>query len=203
MKCSLNSFNFLEGISSLSHSIVFLYFSLQCSLKKAFLSLLAIFWNSAFSWLYLSLSTSPFTSLLFSAICTASSDNHFAVFLFFCPLVWFWSPPPVQGYKPLFIVLQVLYLPDLKVWKWKLLSHVQLFVTPRSLPGSSVHRILQARILGWVTIPFSRGSSQPRDRTQVSHISDRFLTSWAYYIFCKWKLTGGIILMPQKCANGK
>ena len=37
-----------------------------------------------------------------------------------------------------------------------------------NLPGSSVHGILQARILEWVAIPFSRGSSQPRDRTQVS-----------------------------------
>ena len=37
-----------------------------------------------------------------------------------------------------------------------------------SPPGSSVHGILQARILEWVAIPFSRGSSQPRDRTQVS-----------------------------------
>ena len=36
--------------------------------------------------------------------------------------------------------------------------------------GSSVHGILQARILEWVAIPFSRGSSQPRDRTQVSCI---------------------------------
>ena len=35
-------------------------------------------------------------------------------------------------------------------------------------PGSSVYGILQARILEWVAIPFSRGSSQPRDRTQVS-----------------------------------
>ena len=37
-----------------------------------------------------------------------------------------------------------------------------------SLPGSSVHGILQARILKWVAISFSRGSSQPRDGTQVS-----------------------------------
>ena len=41
------------------------------------------------------------------------------------------------------------------------------------------HRILQARILKWVAIPFSRGSSQPRHRTQVSHIAGRFFTSWA------------------------
>ena len=45
-----------------------------------------------------------------------------------------------------------------------------------SLPGSSVHRILQARILEWVAIPFSRGSSWPRGRTQVSHIAGGFLS---------------------------
>ena len=54
--------------------------------------------------------------------------------------------------------------------KWKLLSHAQLFAT---------HGILQARILEWVAFPFSRGSSQPRDGTQVSCIANRFFTSWA------------------------
>ena len=43
----------------------------------------------------------------------------------------------------------------------------------------TVHGILQARILEWVAFPFSRGSSQPRDWTQVSHIAGRFFTSWA------------------------
>ena len=42
-----------------------------------------------------------------------------------------------------------------------------------------VYGILQARILEWVAFPFSRGSSQPRDRTQVSLIAGRFFTSWA------------------------
>ena len=45
-----------------------------------------------------------------------------------------------------------------------------------SLPGPSVHGILQARILQWVTISFSRGSSQPRDRTRASRIVDRCFT---------------------------
>ena len=40
-----------------------------------------------------------------------------------------------------------------------------------SPPGSSVHGILQARILEWVAMPSSRGSSQPRDQTHVSYIS--------------------------------
>ena len=47
------------------------------------------------------------------------------------------------------------------------------------LPSSSVHGVLQARILEWVAMPFSRGSSQPRDQTQVSCTADRFFTSWA------------------------
>ena len=42
-----------------------------------------------------------------------------------------------------------------------------------------VHGILQVRILKWVAIPFFRGSSQPRDRAQVSHIAGRFFASWA------------------------
>ena len=42
------------------------------------------------------------------------------------------------------------------------------------LPGSSVREFLQARILEWVNIPFSRGSSQPRDLTQVSCIAGSF-----------------------------
>ena len=41
----------------------------------------------------------------------------------------------------------------------------------------TVHEILQARILEWVPFPFSRGSSQPRDQTQVSHIAGRFFPS--------------------------
>ena len=48
-----------------------------------------------------------------------------------------------------------------------------------SLPGSSVHGIFQARVLEWVAISFSRGSSQLRDWTQVSHIAGRGSTIWA------------------------
>ena len=43
----------------------------------------------------------------------------------------------------------------------------------------TVHGILQARILEWVAFPFSKGSFQPMDRTQVSHIAGRLFTSWA------------------------
>ena len=48
-----------------------------------------------------------------------------------------------------------------------------------SPPGSPIHEILQARILVWVAIPFSRGPSRPRDWTLVSCIASRFFTIWA------------------------
>ena len=47
------------------------------------------------------------------------------------------------------------------------------------LPGSSVHGILQARILEWVAISFSKGPFQPRDQTQVARIAGRRFTVWA------------------------
>ena len=74
--------------------LLFSSISLHWSLWKTFSSLLAILWNSAFKWVYLSFSPLPLASLLFSAICKASSDNHFAILHFFrggdgfdhCPL---------------------------------------------------------------------------------------------------------------------
>ena len=62
-----------------------------------------------------------------------------------------------------------------------LFSRVRLFVTPWtvSLPGSYVHGILQARILEWVAISFSKGFPQPRDRTWVSCIAGRCFILWA------------------------
>ena len=62
--------------------LLFSSISLHCSLRKAFLSLLAILWNSAFRWKYLSFSPLSLASL-FSAICKASSDNHFVYLRFF------------------------------------------------------------------------------------------------------------------------
>ena len=64
------------------------------------------------------------------------------------------------------------------VWS---LSHVPLFWDPMdfSSPGSNVHGIFQARKLEWVAISFSRWSSRPRDRTQVSCTGRRILYYWA------------------------
>ena len=63
--------------------------------------------------------------------------------------------------------------------KVKSLSCLRLFdLMDCSLPGSSIHEIFQARVLEWVAISFSRGSSQPSDWTQVSHIAGRCFTIW-------------------------
>ena len=81
-------------------------------------------------------------------------------------------------------------------WKRQCLSPIWLLVKVKVLvaqscvtlcspmdcspPGSSVHGILQARILESVAIPFSRGFSGSRDQTQVSHIAGRLFTIWAH-----------------------
>ena len=57
-------------------------------------------------------------------------------------------------------------------------ENAQLCLTLSNPIGYTVYRILQARILEWVAFPFSRGSSQPRDGTQVSCIAGRFFTNW-------------------------
>ena len=68
--------------------------------------------------------------------------------------------------------------------KHRFLNHLkvkvaQLCLTLCNPMDYTVHGILQARILEWVAFPFSRGSSQPRDWTQVSHIAGGLFTHWA------------------------
>ena len=109
MKCSLGISNFLEEIFPI---LLFSSISLHCLLCKAFLSLLAILWNSAFKWEYLSFFPLLFTSLLFTAICKAPSDSHFT-FLIYFPWEWSWSLSPVQSHEPPSIVHQALCLSDL------------------------------------------------------------------------------------------
>ena len=75
--------------------------------------------------------------------------------------------------------------------KVKSVSRVWLYCDPMdcSLPDSSVHGIFQARVLEWFAISFSRGSSQPRDWTQVCRIAGKHFTIWASmvsYFICLW-----------------
>ena len=60
--------------------------------------------------------------------------------------------------------------------------------------GCSVHGILQARILEWVAISFSKGSSQPRDRIWVSCITGRLFTVW---------VTRGLIIWEDQCSRNR
>ena len=75
-------------------------------------------------------------------------------------------------YQTFFLVLEILEFIGACVCDKSLLSCLTL-CNPMdcSLPASSVHGILQARILEWVAMPSSRGSSLPRDRTHVSYVS--------------------------------
>ena len=58
------------------------------------------------------------------------------------------------------------------------MKFAQSYPTLCNLIDYTVHGILQARILEWIAIPFSRESSQPRDWIQVSHITGEFFTNW-------------------------
>ena len=80
-KFPLVSLMFLKS-SLVFHIISFSFISLHWSLRKAFLSLLAILWNSAFRCVYLYFSPLLFASLLFTAVYKASPDSHFAFFSF-------------------------------------------------------------------------------------------------------------------------
>ena len=91
----------------LSHSIVFLYFFALFT-EEDFLISPCYSLELCIKWVWLSFSSLPFTSLLFSAICKASSDSHFA-FHISSSWEWSWSWPPVWCYKPSSIVLQALY----------------------------------------------------------------------------------------------
>ena len=102
--------NFLEESSSLSHSV-----SLHCSLMKAFLSLLAILWNSAFSCVYL-----PFllylSLLFFSQLFVRPPQTTILPSCISFPWRWFGLLPPVQCCEPPSIVLWTLCLSDLIPW---------------------------------------------------------------------------------------
>ena len=70
--------------------------------------------------------------------------------------------------------------------KWSEVKVAQLCPTLCDPMDCTVHGIVQARILEWVAFPFSSGSSQPRDRTQISHIAGRFFLSWMITVSKGW-----------------
>ena len=78
-----------------------------------------------------------------------------------------------------------------------------------SPPSSSVYGILQARILEWVAVSFSKGCSQPRDQSQVSCTAGRFFTVWAtreapyllYLLLHVYNLIYNIIIVISWCTS--
>ena len=88
-------------------------------------------------------------------------------------------------------------------WKMKVAQSCLTFCDPMDY---TVHGILQARILKWVAFHFSRGSSQPRDQMQVSHIAAGFFTSWAtreaQEYWSGWSIPSPGILLTQESNQG-
>ena len=89
------------------------------------------------------------------------------------------SPPgdlPGSGIECMSHVLAGRFFTTEPPRKWSEVKVAQSCPTLCDPVDYTVHGILQARILEWGAFPFSRGSSQPRDRTQVSRIANRFFT---------------------------
>ena len=86
------------------------------------------------------------------------------------------TPHPPLDFASRFSLKSVSIQPEVKWSEVKVAESCQTLCDPMDY---IVHGILQARILEWVAFPSSRGSLQPRDRTQVSHIAGGFFTSWA------------------------
>ena len=124
--------------------------------------------------------------------------------------VFFWWQNTKLCWKPRFLREVVFQAIDLSLAQIKLLFQLCVRSVPQlcltlwdpmdcSPPGSSVHGILQARTLEWVAMPFSRGSSQPRDQTHVSCISwitGRFFTHWATWE--AWKVNRSMPKMKSQ-----
>ena len=96
-------------------NLLFSSISLHWSFRKYFLSLLAILWNSAFGWVYLSLSPLPFASFLPQLFVSPPHTSILPSCISFT-LGWFWWLPSIHSCKPPSTVLQAFYLADLIPW---------------------------------------------------------------------------------------
>ena len=116
-----------------------------------------------------------------------------ALFFFFCIFLFLYVKCMLHNGRLFFLFTTLFLMPR------KCLAHesfrlvAQLCLTlcnPMDcrLQGSSIHGIFQARVLEWVAMSFSRGSSRPRDLTRVSHVIGRHFTVWATRVLNKYYL---------------
>ena len=120
IKSSLGISNFLEEISSLSHSIIFLFLCIDHWGRLSYLSLL--FFENLHSNRYIFPFLLCCLLLLFSQLFLRPPQTTILPFCISFSCDWFWSQPPVQCYEPPSIVLQALCLPDLIPWIYFSLS---------------------------------------------------------------------------------
>ena len=110
-------------------------------------------------------------SLVWSPCCPRDSQES-------CPTAWFKS---ISFWHSAFFIVQLSH-PYMTTGKTisEVAQSCPTLCDPMdsSLPGSSIHRIFQARVLEWVAISFSRGSSWPRGQTWVFHVAGRHYTIW-------------------------
>ena len=164
-----------------------------------FLNLSCTYGSSQFTYCWsLSWRILSITLLAQMSYLTSWNEHNCAVvwIFFLIALLWDWS----ENWP--FLVLYSIYVfgntrppfmsPKKHVYFYTYIKHIYLYVClvaqlcrtlydpmDCSPPASFDHGILQARIQEWVAMPFSRGSSQPRDWIQVSIIAGRFFTLWA------------------------
>ena len=157
----LRIYLFFQVVQCIGHNCLWLSLLLFCVSVLSVLTSHSLFLIWVFSF---SFSLANNLSILF-IFSQSNSQFHWSFMLIFWSLFH------------LFLLWSLLFPSFYQLWacKWKLLRCVWLFATP----WTAVHGIVQARILEWVAFPFSRGSFQPRDRTQVSCIAGGFFTSWA------------------------
>ena len=94
---------------------------------------------------------------------------------------------PVQGERTHRCECLSVHLWETNDHKWSEVKVAQSCLTLWDPTDYTIHGILWAIILEWVVFPFSRGSSQPRDRTPVSPVAGRFFTSWAIMTTSHWQ----------------
>ena len=175
----------------LERSLVCLLLLFSCffaySFEKGFLPLLAILWNPAFSWVYLSLSPLPFPFLLSSAICKASSDNHFA-FLHFFLFGITWSLPPIQCYEPPSVVLHTLCLPDPISWIYyspPLYNHKGFDLGQAGLKKYRlhfIHQILTTSTLSWKDLKIYTLRKVEHSQEGNNTLIEESLVTWSFSI---------------------